>query len=81
MEPQGVPGLVLAHWWAELGFGVGGYRIKVPGSSVGLLVNRTSQFLSWLTAGSQVFQSWCWPTVEWGWILGWLAEESKVSQT
>lgn len=39
--------LVLVHWWAELGAGVGGYRTRVPGSSVGLLVGGAC-IQSWL---------------------------------
>ena len=31
--------LVLSHWWAEPGFGVGGCRVGIPGSSVSLLVD------------------------------------------
>lgn len=38
-----VPGLVLAHWWAELGFGVGGCRAVQPlMSSISLLMGRVS---------------------------------------
>lgn len=33
-----IPDLMLAHWWAELGSGVGGGGDRVSGSSVGLLV-------------------------------------------
>ena len=38
MEPQGFLQLVLAHWKAELGSGVRGYRTRISESSVGLLV-------------------------------------------
>ena len=38
MEPQGFLQLVRAHRKAELGSGVRGYRVRVPESSVGLLV-------------------------------------------
>lgn len=33
-EPWVVLGLGLAHWWAELGSGVGGFGTWYPGSSV-----------------------------------------------
>ena len=36
-EPR-VSGLVLAHWWAELGSGMNGCRAGGPQSSVGLLL-------------------------------------------
>lgn len=34
----GVPGLVLAHWWEELGSGISDHRAGVPRSNAGLLV-------------------------------------------
>ena len=37
--PQGNPELVLTHWWAELGSGVGGCRARVSRYSVSLLVD------------------------------------------
>lgn len=33
----GVPGLVLAHWWEELGSGMSDHRAGVPRSNAGLL--------------------------------------------
>ena len=38
----GVLGLVLAHWWAELGSKVGGCGVRGPGYSFGLLLGGTS---------------------------------------
>ena len=34
VEPWGVLGLLLVHWWAEPGSGVGSCETWVPGSSV-----------------------------------------------
>ena len=39
MEPQDVLGLVLAHWWTDLGYGVSSWA-RVPRSSVSLLIIR-----------------------------------------
>lgn len=44
----GVLGLVLAHWWAELGFKVGGCGVGGPGYSFGLLLGGTSCWHGWL---------------------------------
>ena len=41
-EPQEVPALVLAHCWADLGSGMGGYESTVSISSVCLLVGWAS---------------------------------------
>ena len=41
-EREVVPGLVLAHWWVKLGSKVGSDGARALGSSVGLLVGRTS---------------------------------------
>lgn len=38
VESQVVPDLVLACWFTELVCGLAGYRARVPGSSVGLLI-------------------------------------------
>lgn len=39
VEPQDVLGLVLAHWWTDLGYGVSSWA-RVPRSSVSLLIIR-----------------------------------------
>lgn len=41
VEPQGVPGLVLAYWQVESSYGVGGCEAGVPGFSIKLLVGGT----------------------------------------
>lgn len=47
-EPWGVPGLVLAHWWAKLGSIVVSCGTRGPGSSVGLLVGKAGSRHGWL---------------------------------
>ena len=46
-EREVAPGLVLAHWWVKLGSKVGSDGARALGSSVGLLVGRTSSWHSY----------------------------------
>ena len=48
IEPQGVRGPVLAHWWVELVSRVGGHGPGTPESSVSLVVTGAKSHSGWL---------------------------------
>lgn len=76
LDSQVLLGLVLAHWWAEPGSGVGGCGALIPGSSVGcwwLALTQLAEFWG--------FPKWCWPTDKLHWILVWLNADSKITQS
>ena len=57
---QGVPGLVLAHWWAEPDPRVSGSRAQGSKSRC-WTAGGWGQFLTQLAAGSGMYWSLCWP--------------------
>ena len=82
-EPQGAPGLVLAHWWVKPGPGVSASLLagrarswslvagpRDPRASVGFLgVGSGVLFLTQFSVGSGVSWSLCWPASGQGWAL------------
>ena len=55
MKPFGIPGLVLGHWWIELGSKVAGYWLRFSE----LILTCCNQGHDW---GSS---NWCLPADDW----------------
>ena len=66
-EPHGFPGLLVAPWWEEPCSELGEY---LEGSHIWCcLADGQGHFPTWLSLGSMVSQSWCWPTGEWIYVM------------